>query len=122
MLLQALQRSSRWTHGTLLSRAFATTSKSSTRSSGKGPFDILFCGSDSFSVASLSAVLRATGGSADAEREQSHTDSVDVWKSVQVLAPRERDVGRKGRERYRRSRRITSNGAGLTSSRAERVC
>ena len=66
MLLQALQRSSRWTRATLLSRAFATTIRRSTRSSAKGPFDILFCGSDSFSVSSLSAVLRATGGSADA--------------------------------------------------------
>ncbi|RXK40239.1 hypothetical protein M231_02513 [Tremella mesenterica] len=48
-------------------------------------FDILFCGSDSFSVSSLQALLGAQ----------------DIWKSIHVLVPGEQDVGRGGKSRSR---------------------
>ncbi|KAI9637361.1 methionyl-tRNA formyltransferase, partial [Dioszegia hungarica] len=44
------------------------------------PFDILFCGSDAFSTASLKAVL----------------DAKDVWRSLTVLVPHEKPVRVKG--------------------------
>ncbi|BEJ12641.1 hypothetical protein CspHIS471_0211010 [Cutaneotrichosporon sp. HIS471] len=48
------------------------------------PFRVLFCGSDAFSVAALDALLGAE----------------DVWQSLVVLTPRERAIGRSGKDTY----------------------
>ncbi|WVQ74746.1 methionyl-tRNA formyltransferase [Cryptococcus sp. DSM 104548] len=48
------------------------------------PFRILFCGSDDFSVASLEAVHNAK----------------DLWSSIDVVVPTEREVGRGGRHAH----------------------
>jgi methionyl-tRNA formyltransferase len=50
------------------------------------PFRVLFCGSDVFSVAALEALLGAE----------------DVWQSIAVLTPRERAIGRGGKDTYTR--------------------
>nr|KIR46105.1 methionyl-tRNA formyltransferase [Cryptococcus bacillisporus CA1280] len=62
-------------------RCFSATRK---RWDAKGPFRILFCGSDEFSVASLKAVHKAE----------------DVWSSIDVVVPPEREIGRGGKHAH----------------------
>ncbi|OXG16916.1 methionyl-tRNA formyltransferase [Cryptococcus neoformans Tu401-1] len=62
-------------------RCFSATCK---RRTVKEPFRILFCGSDDFSVASLKAVHEAK----------------DVWSSIDVVVPAEREIGRGGKHAH----------------------
>ncbi|KAK8854845.1 hypothetical protein IAR55_003584 [Kwoniella newhampshirensis] len=55
------------------------------------PFRILFCGSDEFSVASLKAVHEAR----------------DLWSSIDVVVPAEREIGRGGRHSSKAHERYT---------------
>lgn len=62
-------------------------------STPRGPFNVLFCGSDDFSIGSLRAVLDATGGLSQVRRQGSCSD---VWKTVHVVTPAPQRTGRGG--------------------------
>ncbi|AAW43762.2 methionyl-tRNA formyltransferase, putative [Cryptococcus deneoformans JEC21] len=65
-------------------RSFCCFSATCKRRTAKKPFRILFCGSDDFSVASLKAVYEAK----------------DVWSSIDVVVPAEREIGRGGKHAH----------------------
>ncbi|WVO17739.1 hypothetical protein L204_105437 [Cryptococcus depauperatus] len=81
-------------------------SQSCSRRTQKEPFQILFCGSDEFSVASLKAIHEAK----------------DLWSSIHVVVPTEKDIGRGGRhhrksyKKYIPALRLYAEAHNLTTS------
>ncbi|WVQ99959.1 methionyl-tRNA formyltransferase [Kwoniella sp. CBS 9459] len=74
--------------GALRARCYASGSASASSAVSRPSFDrfkILFCGSDEFSVASLRAVHGAK----------------DLWETIDVVVPPEREIGRGGKHHQR---------------------